>query len=154
MKISIWRNVKNEYDYKWFKENIDNKNIDVKHILMYSKNHWVDTKEYEIIYEDDKYYFIGDGKRTFLVKKEYNFKKGEKVQVTNTDYTYLRYDEWFKKYNIDATYWCYNTEPKENTTYTIVEIRKHLEEKDWIICLIEDSEGRMFLVKDKGLKRV
>ena len=103
MKISIWRNVKNEYNYEWFKKNIENKNIDLKYIFMYSKNHWVDTKEYEIIYEDDKYYFIGDGKRTFLVKKEYNFKKGEKVQVVNTNYTYLRYDEWFNSRHIDRS---------------------------------------------------
>ena len=150
----IWQNAKNEYDYKWFKENVENKNIDIKDILMYSKNHWVDTKEYEVIYEDDKYYFIGDNKRTFLVKKETNFKRGDKVKVINKDYTYMRYDEWFKQYKIDATYWCYSIEPKENTTYTIVEIKKHLEVKDWIICLIEDFEGRMFLVRDKGLKRV
>ena len=154
MKISICRNVKNEYNYEWFKENIENKNIDLKYILMYSKKHRVDTNEYEVIYEDDVYYFISDGTYTYLVKKEYNFKKGEKVQVVNTDYTYMRYDEWFKRYNIDATYWCYGTEPKENTEYTIVDIRKHLTEEDWIICLIEDLEGRMFLVKDKGLKRV
>lgn len=153
MKISIWRNVNNEYDYKWFKENVENKNIDIKYILMYNKNHWVDTKEYEIIYEDDKYYFISDGTRTYLVKKEDNFKKGEKVEVVNENYTYLRYDEWFKKYKIDATYWCYNTEPKEGEIYTIVEIRKHLEE-DWTLCLIKDNADRMFLIKDKGIKRV
>lgn len=156
MKINIYRNAKNEYDYEWFKKNVDDKNIDVKYILMYSKNHWVDTKEYEVIYEDDKYYFISDNKRTFLVKKELktNLKKGDEVEVIDKDYTYMWYDDWFKQYNIDATYWCYGKEPKENEKYTIVEIKKHLEVKDWIICLIKDFEGRMFLVKDKGLKRV
>lgn len=152
--MRLYRSTKNEYNYEWFKKNVENKNIDIKDILMYRKYcNWVEPDEYEMIYEDDKYYFISDGTYTYLIKKETNFKKGDVVNVINTGYTYMRYDKWFKEYKIDATYWCYNIEPKEET-YTIVEIRKHLTEEDCIICLIEDFEGRMFLVRDKGLKRV
>lgn len=153
MKISIYQGTKNEYDYEWFKKNVENKNIDVKDILMYSKSDRIYANEYEVIYEDDVYYFISNGTYTYLIKKETNFKEGDKVQVVNEGYSYPWYDDWFKKYEIDATYWCYGIYPKEDEKYTIVEIRKHLN-CDRILCLIEDREGKMFLIRDKGLKRV
>ncbi len=119
------------------------------------KSSWVwAEKEYEVIYEDNKYCFISDGISTFLIKrKEEKFKKGDKVEIVDKDYIYMWYDEWFKKYNIDATYWCYGAELKKDLIYTVVEVRKHTD-GNWMVCLIKDCYGRMFLIRDKGIKRV
>ena len=151
-KINISKDTKNEYDVEWFKKNV--KNIDIKDILDYNRNNcWIDTKkEYEVIYEDNEYHFISDGISTFLIKRE-EFEKGDKVEIVDKDYIYMWYDDWFKEYNIDATYWCYGAELKKDLIYTIVEIRKHTV-GNWIVCLIKDCYGRMFLIRDEGIKRV
>ena len=92
-------------------------------------------------------------------KRFTSFRVGDRVKVTNPDWSYQLYSDWFEENQIStsiAARYAYGQRVKENTSGTIKFIGKHRVEKNKTLCLIEIDRtwdgSPFYLVEASGLE--
>lgn len=80
-------------------------------------------------------------------------KIGDKVKIIDIEEIYDSYWKWFDDFEMAKRYQMFGN-PSTICTYKIVAMGPHEEQEKDIVCAIEDEEGKIYLIRNQGIKKV